>query len=475
MRGVLSAAGYVPYRRLDRSEIAGFLGKGGGQGARSVASYDEDTTTMAVEAGRLALRSVDGRQPEQVWFATAEPAYLEKTNATAIHAALRLDSDMPALDVGGAVRSGIGTLRAALTASGTTLVTAGGWRGGMPASPDEAGSGDGASAVLVGEGDGVLAEHLGSGSATEEFVDRWRQPAERTTRSWEERFAEPIYAALADEAWNQALKAAELSVEQVDRVAVVGTHARAMKRVGRGLGVADDVVVDDLSASVGNTGTAHPGLLLASMLEDAEPGQVLAVVSRVDGADVLVFRATDAVTGWQPARTVSAQVDAAGTVTYAKFLEWRGELTPQPPNRPEPGRTSSSVAYRNVDWKFGFVGSRDEQSGALHLPPSKVSFATGSTDMEPAPMADVPATVVTFTVDRLAYSPSPPIVFAVVDFDGGGRFPVELTDVEAEDVRIGDRVEMTFRRLGTSEGIHNYFWKARPIRATAAASGQHSN
>ena len=46
-------------------------------------------------------------------------------------------------------------------------------------------------------------------------------------------------------------------------------------------------------------------------------------------------------------------------------------------------------------------------------------------------------TVVTFTVDRMAYSPSPPIVFAVVDFDGGGRFPVELTDVDASDP--GDR------------------------------------
>ena len=53
-------------------------------------------------------------------------------------------------------------------------------------------------------------------------------------------------------------------------------------------------------------------------------------------------------------------------------------------------------------------------------------------DMDPVERADTEATIATFTVDRLAYSPSPPIVFAVVDFDGGGRFPVELTDVDAE-------------------------------------------
>jgi hypothetical protein len=29
---------------------------------------------------------------------------------------------------------------------------------------------------------------------------------------------------------------------------------------------------------------------------------------------------------------------------------------------------------------------------------------------------------------------------------------------------MGDRVELTFRKLFTADGIHNYFWKARPIR-----------
>jgi uncharacterized OB-fold protein len=80
-------------------------------------------------------------------------------------------------------------------------------------------------------------------------------------------------------------------------------------------------------------------------------------------------------------------------------------------------------------------------------------------------MADARGTIVTFTVDRLAYSPSPPVIFAVVDFDGGGRLPVELTDVDEDDVAIGGRVEMTFRKVFTADGIHNYFWKARPVRA----------
>ena len=75
----------------------------------------------------------------------------------------------------------------------------------------------------------------------------------------------------------------------------------------------------------------------------------------------------------------------------------------------------------------------------------------------------------TFTIDKLAYSQSPPVVFAVVDFDNGQRLPVELTDVDATEVAIGMRVEMTFRRLFTADGIANYFWKARPTRVEEAS------
>ena len=88
-------------------------------------------------------------------------------------------------------------------------------------------------------------------------------------------------------------------------------------------------------------------------------------------------------------------------------------------------------------------------------------------DMEPVPMADVPGTVVTYTINRLAFSLSPPVIAVVIDFDGGGRFQCELTDADPDTVKIGDRVGMTFRRLLTAGGVHNYFWKARPLGAAS--------
>jgi hydroxymethylglutaryl-CoA synthase len=457
-RGILSYGAHLPYRRLDRAAIRAVAGTGGGTGSRTVAGYDEDATTMGVAAARTALRGApDGVRVRSLWFATVAPPYLDKTNATAVHAALRLPADAPAYDVNGAIRSAAGALWAGIATGKPALVVLSDIRTGRPGSSDEATGGDAAAALLVGTADDapLLAEVIGTGGATEEFLDRWRTPGEAGSRLWEERFGESRYVPLGVAAWEDALKAAGLAADQVDRVVIATPHARAGSALGRKLGLGDRLAAG-LDAAVGFTGAAHPGLLLADALDVAGPDEVVGVVVLADGADVVLFRTTEALATGRPSPSVADQVAAGGTVPYGQALAWRGYLPVEPPRRPEPARPSASAAGRSAGWKFGFVGSEDD-AGAVHLPPAPA-------DDHARPMADATGTIVTFTVDRLAYSPSPPVVFAVVDFDGGGRLPVELTDVDPGDVAIGGRVEMTFRKLFTADGIHNYFWKARPLR-----------
>ena len=454
------------------------MGSGGGKGTRAVASHDEDTTTLGVEAARLALRSAPGHAPDSLWFATSAPAYLDKTNATAVAAALRLSGDVGAYDFGGALRSGMGCLIAALRGGGTDLVVVGDVRDGLPTSADESTGGDAGAAVLVGDGPDVLAEVVATASATDEFTDRWRAPGDRTSKLWEERFGENRYVALGQDALARALKSAGVEAGDVGRLMVTGMHGRAITGLIKKLNPGESVVVDDLVASVGQSGTAHPLLVLASALESmaaagTPAGTTVVALHLADGADAVVLRTTEALAGWSPVRPVAEQVVNGAQLPYSKFLAWRGQLQPEPPRRPEPARVSSTAAYRNEEWKFGFVGSKDRSSGAVHLPPSRISMEGGAVDdMEPVAMADATGTVVTSTIDRLAYSPSPPIVFAVVDFDGGGRYPVELTDADPEEIRAGSRVEMTFRRLFSADGIHDYFWKARPVRNGAVRTGR---
>src|SRR3989454_942067 len=382
MRGIATYGVYVPYWRLDRKALAAALGAPSGSGTRSVASYDEDTTSLGVEAARAALRRAPRLAPEALYFATASPAYLDKTNATAIHAALDLAPSAPAFDMGGAVRSGAGALRATLDARGTALAVLSDIRTGLPGSADEREGGDGAVAFLCGDDSRdspVLAEPVASGSATAEFLERWRLPGEPASRQWEERFGEHVYVPLGESAVTDALKQAGVTAPSIGHWVLTGPHARAARRLAGVVGATKGSVVDDLASVIGNTGTAH--------------------------------------------------------------------------------------AARAEAWKFAFTGSRCQACGARHLPPQRVCVKCHAVDrMAPERLADVPATIATFTVDRLAYSLSPPVVAAVIDFEGGGRFQCELTDVDPGAVRIGDRVEMTFRRLLTAGSVHNYFWKARPIR-----------
>ncbi len=468
MRGLISAAGYLPHWRLDRSSVAEVLGGNQGKGTRTVAGYDEDGLTMAVAAGRQVL-GVSSGEPSALWFATTSSSYAEKTSAPIAHAALRLGVDVMAADAGPGLRGANAALRSALRSQDpSVLVLAGDVRTGLAGGTDESTGGDAGAAVLVGDDSAgpLTAEYLGSASATREFLDRWRAPGEQRMHAWEERFGQQRYADLAQTAWTAALKDAGVEEDQIAKVAIVGPHARAGAAMSRKLGAAGVEVVDTLAASVGFTGAAHAPLMLARLNELAAAGEVFALVSMADGADVFVFRSTG-----QAAQltTVEEQLESGDdSLSYAKYLQWRGVLPVQPPNRPEPARMSASAAERRLDWKYGFVASTDRESGAVHMPPARVSFVGGAVDdMETSPMADTGAKVATFTIDSLAYSPSPPTIFAVCDFEGGGRLPVELTDVLAADVFIGMAVEMTFRRISTSDGIANYFWKARPAHGSA--------
>ena len=463
MRGIVGYGTYVPYYRLDRAKITAVMGAGGGRGHRSVAGYDEDTTTMGVEAARNALRG-STVTPTSIWFATANPAYLDKTNATAIQAALDLPQETWAVDAGGSARSAEAAISGARGTPGISMAVISDLRTGNPTSNDESGGGDAAAALLFGDDEDapVIAHAIGRAAATGEFLDRYRLPGENASRIWEERFGEQAYLTLAEDAIERAVKDADVTLEDVDKVVIAGLHARAVRSLSR---IAGDKLVDDLTGRIGNPGAAQLPLLVASALDNAAPGETILCVHLADGANASVLRTTDAIADYTPFSSVESQIEnGSDNLDYNLYLTWRGFLDREPPRRPDPDRPGAPPAFRSEDWKYAFVGSRDRSSGAIHLPPMRVSMDGGAVDdMERVRMADTPATIATFTVDYLAFSLSPPTVAVVIDFDGGGRFQAEMTDVDPNEVKIGDRVEMTFRRLFTAQGIHNYFWKARPL------------
>src|SRR5262249_55477740 len=228
-----------------------------------------------------------------VYWATGGPGYLDKTNAGAIHAALDLDPGAAAFAMLGSARSAMGALRAALDAGRPTLAALSDIRTGLPGGGDEREGGDGAVAFLCAADDAgtpVIATLIAWASATAEFLERWRTPGRGASQQWEERFGEHVYVRLAEAALTEALKQAGVTAAAIDHLVVAGTHGRAVKRAASAAGTKKGSIGDDLTATVGNTGAAHAGLLLADALDRAGGGHPLAMVAPPHGADAGSWR-----------------------------------------------------------------------------------------------------------------------------------------------------------------------------------------
>ena len=461
MAGITRYGSYVPFHRVRRAAM------GAGKGERAVASFDEDAVSMAVEAARDALR---GAAPaEALLFATTSPPYAEKLNAATIQAVLDLPASVRSAELGASSRMGLAALLLGAdvaTAGRRALVCAADVVVGAPGGARESQGGDAAAAFLLGSDDEAAARLVASASATTEVLDVWRLPEDRFAKQWEERFGAEVLAPVLQETVTRALVAARLEPTDLAVVILDATNPRATEALPRSLRTKPEQLADGLVASVGRAGAAHAGLLLARALDGARPGQRILVASLGDGCDVAVFEVTERIDAARPRHAVDGWIASKhDDLAYNSWLKWRGILPFEPPRRPDPDRPAAPAMHRHEAWKLGFVGSRCTACEAAHLPPQRVCSACGAVDqMRPEPFADRNARITTYTLDHLAYSLQPPIVDAVLDFEGGGRLLCELTDVEPSKVAIGDELEMTFRRLYTGAGVHNYFWKARPRR-----------
>ena len=191
MIGITAYGAHIPYNRLQRAEIQKEFGTGGLKGERAVASYDEDSATMAVAAALNAFRNKYRIEVKGVSFATTTSPYAEKQSDTMIAAALDLPEEIRTAEFGNTLRAGTSAVLAAADAvaagNGPILVTAADMREGGASGANEASFGDAAAAIVMGS-DGVLAELVGSASIAREIIDTWRSQGDQFVRNWDERF-----------------------------------------------------------------------------------------------------------------------------------------------------------------------------------------------------------------------------------------------------------------------------------------------
>ncbi|HEV3110381.1 MAG TPA: hypothetical protein VGY99_07790 [Candidatus Binataceae bacterium] len=237
MAGIVSYGSYVPYRRLKRAAIAQVLGVAAVKGERAVASFDEDSVSMAVEALRDALRGAPGPEVQALAFATTTPPYAEKLNAAIVGAAAQLPAEIRAADLTGSVRAGLSALLQAADAvnggAARAAVAIADCRLAAPEGRAEQTNGDGAAAFIVGSQD-VIAEIEASASVTREFLDTWRAPGERFAHTWEERFAlTQAHTPMLIGVIRSLLAKTKVTVSDLSKIVIDAPNPRAIDEAAR--------------------------------------------------------------------------------------------------------------------------------------------------------------------------------------------------------------------------------------------------
>ncbi len=480
MIGITSYGAYIPRLRLNRSSIVQAMGwfapaiMAVSQGERSVCNWDEDALTMAVAAARDCLKGMDKSQLDALYLASTTLPFADRQNAGVVGAALNLKEEMISTDFTSSQKVSTTALITALE-----VIKSGERKNIMVAATDKRDTkaayfyemwfGDGAAALSVGD-DNVIAEFLGSYSVSADFVDHYRGSLNDFDYYWEERWTrDEGYGKIMPQVINGLLDKLNITMEDVDTLVYPCFFKGDHKKIANKLGAAEKLV-DNLHEVCGETGTAHPFVMLVSALEKAKPGDRILVAGYGQGANALYFKVTDNILNMAPRKGFTGHIENKKSLdNYNKYLKFRNLLQTEMGIRAEsPSQTAMTVLYRKNKMILGLVGGKCTQCGTPQYP--KMDICVNPTcgevhSQEEFEFADIPVKIKTYTADMLAVSVEPPAMYGMVQFEGGGRLFADFTDCTQEELRVGLPMTMEFKRKNVDKdrGMVNYFWKAVPV------------
>jgi len=467
MVGISSIGVYIPRSRLDRALIAKAWGGKQPPGDKAVAHHDEDSLTLGVAAAHRCLEDFDPFTIDALFFASTTSPYREKQVASVVATACDLPRAILTADFGGSVRAGLSALSAAVRAvqSGQArrvLVVAADCRPADPESDVEGALGDGAVAVVV-DGKAKLAEFLGSAAVAEEFTFQWRWDQGGGVQQQDARFSIGHgYMRDMEEVISRVLNEHGVGASDLASLAVGTPDAKTAQQLAKAVGIdAKTQLVPSLIPQLGVLGSPDALLQLAAALEGGKSRGAIAVAAFGEGAEALLFRATDGVAALANRPGIGASIERKLPLpTYEKYLKFR-RIIGQDETPVE--QISNVLEHRELTQDTRLYGTRCGGCGLIQYPMARVCLQCKQREgLEPVKLKKK-GVVFTYTVDHLAANLDHPMGMVVVDLEGGGRMYVQMTDCTPEEVKIGAPVELTFRRLHTGGENYNYFWKARPL------------
>jgi len=249
----------------------------------------------------------------------------------------------------------------------------------------------------------------------------------------------------------------------IAQLAIASPDGRTQGKIAKKLGLNPELAADPVAPSIGVMGSAHPFFLLGSALENAKPDDMILLAGYGDGADAVLLQATEDVERVK-GRKISAMVSGPGVALesykYNKYLILR-DLIKERDDEMRPF-SSTMVQRREAQYNVRHHGRRCKKCETINTLGLRVCPHCGAKDeMDDVKLAKS-GTIQTYSQEYYYPTPEPPVNMVVIDLDDGSRYLTQMTDGRAEDVKIGMRLELTFRRLHSGGGFHNYFWKAKP-------------
>lgn len=444
-------------------------------GEKSVANWDEDAVSMAVAAAYDCMSGKDRKSLEGVYLASTSMPFADRINSGIVAAALNVPEEgVMNADFSSCMKSGTTAAIAALEAiqagsKSNVLVVASDKRNAKMATMLEMFYGDGAAALLFGNKD-VIAEFKGSYSVNCDFVDHYKGYGKEFDYSYEERWVRDIgYGRIIPEAIRGFLAKSGMKIGDFSKVIYPCYFSGTHNAIAKSLGIDKQRAQDNLHSLCGDTGSAHPLVLLVAALEEAKPGDKLLLASFGQGCDVMAFEVTEKIKNLPPRvgikGSLANRMELKNFQKYAKFrnlitadLGIRGEANPN---------TSLTVLWRKRKMLLGLVGVRCTKCGTPQFPSYPVCVnpdCWSVKQFEDYEFSDKPGKVLMFTGDMLSATVDPPAIYGLVHFEGGGRTLFDFTDCDLGQLKVGMKTKMSFRRRQTDtvRGFTGYFWKAVP-------------
>ncbi len=339
--GIVGYGAYIPRYRISAAEISRVWKMGEDTlhlEEKAVPGLDEDTTTIAIEAARNALRkaSIDPQKLGAIWLGSESKPYSVKPTATIVAEAVGATPHTMAADYEFACKAGTEAMQAAFGFVGSgmaeyAMAIGADTAQGRPGDQLEYTAAAGGAAFVVGRREESLAYLEGSYSYVSDTPDFFRRPGQHYPTHGSRFTGEPAYFTHSMMAAGQLMEDLGYGPDDYDRVIFHQPNSKFPVRLAKRLGFVPEQYQDGLLVSViGNTYAASSALGLAAVLDKADPGERILLASFGSGAgsDAFSFVTTDLVVrGRNPLPTVSDYVARRREIDYARYARHRGKLS----------------------------------------------------------------------------------------------------------------------------------------------------